>query len=486
MLKVMIVDDEYMLLRGYRKIIDWNSLGLELAVTEQNPAQALEILRHEPMDILISDMNMPEIDGPTFVAQAKNIRPNMELIVISGYSDFDYVRAGLRQHAVNYLRKPIDTQELVETLRGAIAQIEQRHVQLQNDNLAKQLQVRALLMENSEEKRAKLVQQLQLDFLDPKQIIRLIGVLNPLPPEELADYLNNAANICGYFTRNKDYIILFQGSNIALNNFVNHAPQRVGDSHRPMLIGTAITTPSALPHAYEKLKTEIARQYFFEIPAGLQVLGENEKSNEMPILPGYSEVKKAMSGLDQEAFKNWFLKQLQQLEAAQATDILVRQFALIVLMVLSERLSIMNVKSRAIASINEATVVSKIVQIIMTVFEQTTEDKRKFSHNVLATCRIVEQRYREALSLSSVAEELHLNPVYLGQLFKQDTGRSFSQYLNDYRTNIALDMLHNSNLDVNYIATEVGYQNQSYFYKIFKQQTGMTPLEYREGAGMSS
>lgn len=480
----MIVDDEYMLLRGYRKIIDWTSLGLELAVTEQNPVKALEILRQEPMDILISDMNMPEIDGPTFVAQAKNIRPNMELIVISGYSDFDYVRAGLRQHAVNYLRKPIDTDELVETLRGAIAQVEQRRVQTQNDNLAKQLQVRSLLMETNEDKRAKLVQQLQLNFLDSQQFVRLIGVLNPLPPEELIGYLNSFTNVCGYFTRNKDFIILFQGSNISLNRFVNHAPQRVGDLHRPMLLGTPVAKPSELPHAYEKLKVEIARQYFFEIPSGLQVLVEADKPEEMPTLPGYSEVKKEISRLNRVEFKDWFKEQIQQLEAANATDVLVRQFTLIVLMVLSERLSIMDVKARAIAAINSATVVSKIVQIIMTVFEQTTEDKRKFSPNVLATCQIVEKRYREALSLSSVAEELHLNAVYLGQLFKQDTGRSFSQYLNDYRTNIALDMLHNSNLDVNYIATEVGYQNQSYFYKIFKQQTGMTPLEYREGAGM--
>lgn len=65
-------------------------------------------------------------------------------------------------------------------------------------------------------------------------------------------------------------------------------------------------------------------------------------------------------------------------------------------------------------------------------------------------------------------------------------GRSFSQYLNDYRINIALDMLHNAKYyDVNYSASFVGYQNHGYFYRLFKQQTGMTPSEYREGTGVT-
>ncbi|MGA3513588.1 response regulator, partial [Lactiplantibacillus plantarum] len=87
MRKVMLVDDEYMLLRGLKLLVDWKSLGLEIINTEQNPKLALKYLHDNPVDILISDMNMPELSGPDFVAAAKAIRPEMELIVISGYSD---------------------------------------------------------------------------------------------------------------------------------------------------------------------------------------------------------------------------------------------------------------------------------------------------------------------------------------------------------------------------------------------------------------
>ncbi|WP_225352495.1 response regulator [Lacticaseibacillus nasuensis] len=93
MLRVMIVDDEYMLLRGLRKLIDWEAMGLTIVNTAQNPLLALDYLGKEPVDILLSDMNMPELAGPDFVAKAKALQPDMELIVISGYEDFDYVRA---------------------------------------------------------------------------------------------------------------------------------------------------------------------------------------------------------------------------------------------------------------------------------------------------------------------------------------------------------------------------------------------------------
>lgn len=485
MLQVMIVDDEYMLLRGYRKIIDWGHYGLELAVTEQNPTKALDILRQQPIDILISDMNMPEMDGPSFVASAKNIRPNMELIVISGYDDFDYVKAGLQQHAVNYLRKPVDTAELIENLQHAIDHIAQQRQQNKNDQLAHQAKTRALVNETDDTARAELMTELDVSFLEKNQIVRLIGVLNPLPPVELTDYLEALQSVRGFFLDGKDYIILFQGSNVALNYFVNHAPHHVNDKHRPMLIGAPIPTPAHLPTDYAKLKAEIARQYFFESAAGLRVMVTADKPEAAPVLPGYSDIKTAIAGLDEADFKDWFLGQIQILQTANATDLLVRQLALIVLLVLNERRSITDVKAQAITDINQATVVSQIVRVIMAVFKQTVSDQRHFSPNVMATCRIVEKKYREALSLSIVADELHLNAVYLGQLFKQDTGRSFSQYLNDYRINVAVDMLRNPSLDVNYIATEVGYQNQSYFYRIFKQQTGMTPMEYREGVGLS-
>src|SRR5699024_2539512 len=133
-------------------------------------------------------------------------------------------------------------------------------------------------------------------------------------------------------------------------------------------------TPAHLPTDYAKLKTEIARQYFFESAAGLRVMVTADKPEAAPVLPGYSDIKTAIAGLDEADFKDWFLGQIQILQTANATDLLVRQLALIVLLVLNERRSITDVKAQAITDINQATVVSQIVRVIMAVFKQTVSD----------------------------------------------------------------------------------------------------------------
>lgn len=157
------------------------------------------------------------------------------------------------------------------------------------------------------------------------------------------------------------------------------------------------------------------------------------------------------------------------------------------MLVLSDRLTKFDDKAAIIAAINHAKDVSDLKGQLQWVAELATEQgTQQFSRNVLAMRQIIKKRYPEQLSLAAVASELHLNAVYLGQLFKQEVGRSFAQFLNDYRVDVAVDLLRDSDLDIGQIAEAVGYQNSSYFYKLFKKQTGMSPGDYRKAGVLSS
>ncbi|MDV2575556.1 helix-turn-helix domain-containing protein [Lactiplantibacillus plantarum] len=204
-------------------------------------------------------------------------------------------------------------------------------------------------------------------------------------------------------------------------------------------------------------------------------------------LPSYSEVKKALDGIDLTGFSIWLTHQFDAMKQANASDLLARQFALVVLLVLSDRLTKFDDKAAIIAAINHAKDVSDLKGQLQWVAELATEQgTQQFSRNVLAMRQIIKKRYPEQLSLAAVASELHLNAVYLGQLFKQEVGRSFAQFLNDYRVDVAVDLLRDSDLDIGQIAEAVGYQNSSYFYKLFKKQTGMSPGDYRKAGVLSS
>ncbi|BDZ32330.1 response regulator [Lactiplantibacillus sp. WILCCON 0030] len=484
MRKVMLVDDEYMLLRGLKRLIDWSALGLEIVTTEQNPLLAIKYLQTNPIDILISDMNMPEMGGPEFVTKAKQLQPQLELIVISGYSDFDYVHAGLKQNAVNYLRKPIDTDELLETLQGAIARLEARQESDHNASLAVQTQSRTLLTSDDVIRQARMSEVLGLQFTEAKPV-RLIGVLNPLPPRDLVNYLKVLAAIKGFYVEGQDFIIIFQGTAEQLNVFINEAPHQIGAERRPFLVGAPVKHLTELAQRYQQLRQEIARQYFFETAAGLRVMLPETQQQSTQVLPSYSEVKGMIDNLSVVDFSTWLTTQLEDMKAANASDSYARQFALVVLLVLSDHLTAFNDKTATIAAINRSQDMSALKTTLLRIANLAKQTGvPQFSRNVAAMRQLVQKRFAEPLTLGIVAAELHLNAVYLGQQFKQEVGRSFSQYLNDYRVNVAVDLLRRSDQDVGQIAELVGYQNSSYFFKLFKLQTGMSPGEYRKAGTM--
>jgi two-component system response regulator YesN len=103
-----------------------------------------------------------------------------------------------------------------------------------------------------------------------------------------------------------------------------------------------------------------------------------------------------------------------------------------------------------------------------------------YSASVQQVVDIIQHHYHEPVQITDIADELHLNAVYLGQLFKKETGQTFSQYLADWRINRAKSLLRQGGLDIGLIAEEVGYQNNGYFYKVFKKQVGVSPRVYRE------
>ncbi|XIJ97922.1 helix-turn-helix domain-containing protein [Streptococcus parauberis] len=98
----------------------------------------------------------------------------------------------------------------------------------------------------------------------------------------------------------------------------------------------------------------------------------------------------------------------------------------------------------------------------------------------METIACIEQDYEQDLSLKLVSEKLHINSVYLGQCFKNETERSFAQYLNQVRIQKAQQMLLYSNKTINEIAFATGYNTNHYFIKMFKKLNGLSPKEFRD------
>ena len=116
MLKVIVADDEKRICRLICMLADWNALGMEVVTTAANGLEALEAIQKYQPDILITDIHMPGCSGLELIAQAKQLQPELEIIIVSGYAYFDYAQSAIKHGVGEYLLKPIKQDDLMASL----------------------------------------------------------------------------------------------------------------------------------------------------------------------------------------------------------------------------------------------------------------------------------------------------------------------------------------------------------------------------------
>lgn len=124
MYKVMIVDDELLILDGLKKLIDWEKLGLNIVNTAVNGEDAVEKFISNPVDIIITDINMPKMNGLKLIKNIKNINSKTKFIILSGYDEFEYAKEAIPLGIENYILKPINEEELESTLKNTIDKLD--------------------------------------------------------------------------------------------------------------------------------------------------------------------------------------------------------------------------------------------------------------------------------------------------------------------------------------------------------------------------
>ena len=106
MYRVIIVDDEPVIRRGLRETIEWDALGLEVAGEAADGNEALKLVRDIRPEILITDIRMPDMDGIALIREIRKTDLNVKITILSGYSDYDYLKEAIRLGVDNYLLKP--------------------------------------------------------------------------------------------------------------------------------------------------------------------------------------------------------------------------------------------------------------------------------------------------------------------------------------------------------------------------------------------
>lgn len=468
MYRAMLVDDEYMILEGLKQLIPWEELGFTIVKTARSAKEALAYLETEKVNFILSDITMPEMSGLEMIEKIKGLDPTIAIMCLSGYQEFEYVREGMKLGIVDYLVKPVDRVELYEQV----------------------VQIRQLLDRKAQEKavfRAQAVQRWVHDELNEAEFLTLIpeaslrkGPFTVLGIEaedevlgELIELLTTFEQM--YYRKMDHRLICVWIGDIS-------ADERQQLSHyQTLAIGETVKDWENVYESYEKImqKEQLARFYPDLLPtrSGFTSGSIDEEFsflafNKSLMIGDYQTIKKEVEHIFDEVTRKQLPPEDTKFIAFLMFNDLLRQFPAQIMEFYDEMIQHIRM-SDTVYQLREL-----LEETLLALYHKKT--KKPFSEVTQAIISLTKVRYKEELTLKLIADELHLNVVYIGQVFKKEMHLTFAQYLNQVRIKKAQELLLNSTQNINEISDAIGYNNTTYFSKMFKKLTGLAPKEFRE------
>ena len=422
MYKVLLVDDEYMITEGLKRLIPFDKWDMEVVATANHADDALDYVREHSVDIVISDVNMPDKTGLEMIGEMKELLPNAYYILLSGYQEFDYVKKAMNLNVVDYLVKPVDKVELERLLEKIASQLgETSH---EPEILSQQLDEEAFKTHLSQKENwwIGLSKEKQGDFVIP------------------------------YYVLGQDWqIVLADQEFEGLLVMPFEAPYQINfekwkrDVEKTLFYGSVnLDQSESLFSYYEPIYRVIIQGNLQQIIEELTLLEKIVLEN----TPRVSITKQLFTQFVMDVFHLF-----EHLKADDMTDI------------------VKNI--HAITTFEDLVAYTK--ETLTSFFGQY-----RMNENVVSVLEVIGRDYKKELSLKDISKDLFINPVYLGQLIKKETNSTFAELLNKQRIKAAQQLLLSTNDSIEDICYTVGYSNVGYFYKVFRKLCGKSPKAYRK------
>lgn len=168
-MRLLIVDDEELDREGLCEQLNWKEYGIDFVNTARNGFDALRQIEQNPPDIIMTDVKMPGMNGVMLIEKAKNLLPSVKVIFVSGHDDFEFVKGALKVGAGSYILKPIDTQELIDT----ISEVMRQHLEEEQNNRAME-EVISMAYKSSSILREKILLKLIYGTFDQEEMEELL------------------------------------------------------------------------------------------------------------------------------------------------------------------------------------------------------------------------------------------------------------------------------------------------------------------------
>ncbi len=529
MIKVFITEDESIVREGLRDIVPWEKYGFEFVGDAPDGEIALPLIRRLKPDVLITDIKMPFMDGLALSSIVSRELPDTKIIILSGYSDFEYARQAIALNVDQYLLKPITKAAILKALERTRQEIQEEREQ--KDYLRRYEQDTKKYESFS---RRAFFERLVEGSMSVQEIYEEAGRLNldlnaagynfvifTIQSDSENTYSEAAAvaldGLLDYFLRYPGYILfrssllsyaaLILGDSENLSELTERAldiiQRRCAGAEGKLNWYAAVGTPtyrlSGLAQCYKDANHVLAYRHLLpdtHVFRAEMLRSEGERSGAScleTLDPAKLDPMIIRNFLqtgtpeETEAFAEEYLSNLGGAEHS----LLFRHYIMMSLRINAELcLQQLGCQQEDFARLPQPEVnlppqrmKEYMVSVLAAALQlRDLKSQQESSDIINHAIRYIEKNYTdENISLNSVAQAINISANYLSALFSQKMGISFVEYLTQKRMNRAKQLLQRTNMRSSEIAYEVGYRDPRYFSFVFRKTQGCTPRAFRAG-----
>jgi len=523
MYNVIVVDDETWICKLIRKIVDWDAIGFNIIANASDGFTALELIEKHKPDLVITDIRMPGLDGIGLIKAARERELDIEFIIVSGYSDFEYARSALTYDAFAYILKPLDKEELEEVLQKVKEKISKKQI------IKVKLESSETVMLESDLRKIidRTDKGITAEYLNGRFNTKFKGgpYYTVIFRQDFItrDNINNDDEYQCFLSKIKTtYEDVFQeavyfpgnseGQTIFIINLKNESDdvyglmknvikafEGEGVSKKFTLtisIGLKADSINEIDASYESAINAMKARVFLGVG---RVIDANKEAGRIINTKSIIDIrlKKKLSVLfdvfDVENALAEIKKIFADAQKKSAENLLYCHIAayeiIEILFELMENKGIRNKRGinrqQAVALVDNLSSIKEIEDYIITLIKEFQDSYLDGKHSngeklITEIKKFISENYMSDINLDDVAKLVCLSPTYVSEIFKRKTGENFSEYLIDYRIEIAKDMLKDIRYKVVDVSLMVGYTDSKYFSRLFKKKVGVNPRDYRK------
>lgn len=543
MLKIFLAEDEVIVRETIKRMIPWEELGFELVGEAADGEMALPLLIRQKPDLLITDIKMPFMDGLTLAKLAKKELPELKIVILSGYDDFNYAKQAINIGVEDYLLKPITKNALIERLSEIRSRYE--HEKTQKEYYEKfQREMQAYEKNSSRDFFEALVRG-SMDMMEVYKKAEKLGVdivaeaynilIFTMNSEEdfsgqkegyseweaeslemLEEFFSGHPSAMLFRSNIFSYGVLLKGQKESIKEITKECVGKIQgilkrkESKREwfLAVGQPVERLSQIKKSYHTASRAFSQRYLYvenilyydememmEHRSGQADTNDNaylKKVDVNALNPAI--LQKFLSNGIQEETENFVKDYFYAIGQEPMESLVFRNYV-----ILNVRFSVITflkglgcdtegmepenteeILAESGKNIESAIAYAeKMVSQAITIRDQNSGNKNR---SILKTAvDFIESHYmEEEISLNTVANVANVSANHFSALFSQNMGQTFIEYLTSLRMNKAKELLRCTGMRSSEIAGEIGYKDAHYFSYLFKKTQGMTPSEYRK------